>query len=144
MGRQPNCTQQRPAHCDGNSFPFFAVVHLCSSCNKHVRPGGVFMASHTHTTVHKPLTYRPPFLTRKLMGNLGFLPPPFPRTISLVSCLVQQLLVHKLVPTWENKERLKKETDHPRLVSGSFNKQENLCTRLILGGYKTKISSLAP
>lgn len=121
-------------------FPSLLSCTLCNSCNKHVKPGGVFMASHTHTTVHKPLTYRPPFLTQKLMDNLEFLPPPFPRTISLVSCLAQQLLVHKLVPIWENKERLKKKTDHPRLVSGSFNNQENLCTRLILGGYKTSKS----
>ena len=35
------------------------------------------------------------------------------------------------------KERQKKEADHPRLVGGGFNKGRNSYTRLFLGGQKT-------
>lgn len=36
----------------------------------------------------------------------------------------------------EDKERLKKEVGHSRLVGRRLNKQENLHPRLVLGGYK--------
>ena len=42
------------------------------------------------------------------------------------------------------KERLKKETDHSKLVGGSFNKQENLHTRPLLGGWKMSRSVPPP
>lgn len=74
------------------------------------------------------------------MGNLGFLLSPLPGTISLVFCLAQQLLVHMLAPIQESEDRMKKEADHPRLVSGSFNKQEGLCKKLTLGGCKIRKS----
>lgn len=38
----------------------------------------------------------------------------------------------------EVNERLKKETDHSRLVCGRFNRQGNLNTRLVLRGCKTR------
>ena len=43
-------------------------------------------------------------------------------------------LILKLAPYMEGRERLKKESEHSRLVGGSFNKQGNFLTRLILGG----------
>lgn len=46
---------------------------------------------------------------------------------------VRVLLVHKLARILEDKELVKKETDHSRLVGGRVNKQENLNTRLVLG-----------
>ena len=73
-----------------------------------------------------------------MMDNLVFLLPSFPRTISLVSYLAQKLLIPKFFPKWENKE--KKEVDHPRLVSGSVNKQEDICPRLFWDGCKTSKS----
>lgn len=45
-------------------------------------------------------------------------------------------LVYKLTPIQEGKETAKKEADHSRLVGSSFNKQENLQTRLVLGGHE--------
>ena len=47
-------------------------------------------------------------------------------------------------PYTEGKKRPRKETDHSRLVNGGFNKQENLCTRLILGSHKRSRSPQAP
>lgn len=35
----------------------------------------------------------------------------------------------------EGKKGLEKEAEHSRLVSGSFNKQEDLIMRLVLGGH---------
>lgn len=46
-------------------------------------------------------------------------------------------MVCKLEPILKGRERLKKAADHSRLVGGRFNKQENLFTRLTLGGYGT-------
>lgn len=43
---------------------------------------------------------------------------------------------HETVPCTEGKERLKEEADHCRSVGGSFNKQGNLLTRLVLVGHK--------
>lgn len=37
----------------------------------------------------------------------------------------------------EGEEKPKKETNHSRLADGRFNKQVNLHTRLVLGGFKT-------
>ena len=50
----------------------------------------------------------------------------------------------KLVHVQEGKERLKKEKNHTTLVGGSFNKQENLSTRLVSDGYKTNRSPHPP
>ena len=44
----------------------------------------------------------------------------------------------------EGKERLKTEADDSRLTGGRFNKQEDLYTRLVLGGYKTSRSRHLP
>ena len=44
----------------------------------------------------------------------------------------------------EGRERLKTEADHFRWVDGSFNKQGNLHTRLILGGWKMSRSTHLP
>lgn len=38
-------------------------------------------------------------------------------------------------PYWEAKERPKDEADHSKLVGSSFNKRENVQTRLVLGGH---------
>lgn len=48
------------------------------------------------------------------------------------------VLICKLAPQAEGKERLKRMTDHSRLVGGRLNKQERLHIRLILGGYKMR------
>ena len=47
-------------------------------------------------------------------------------------------------PDMEGKERPKKEVDHSRLVGGSFNKQRNFLTRLVLGSQRTSRSLHLP
>ena len=51
---------------------------------------------------------------------------------------------HKLVSYTEGKERRKREADHATLARGSFNKQGNLLTRLILRGHKMSRSLHLP
>lgn len=57
------------------------------------------------------------------------------------SCLGE---IWKWTPYTKDKERLKKEADHFRLVGGSFNQQGNLHSRLVLGGCKMSRSLYWP
>lgn len=56
------------------------------------------------------------------------------KAFSLLSCLCIYRWFDPWSPHMETKERPKKEAGHSKLVGGCFNKQENLCRRLVLCG----------